>query len=55
MKVRIANEGDAPISLIVDGDEELQETVEAGAELLVAGDQVELRDPEAGQYMLPDE
>jgi len=46
MKVRVANEGDAPIRLIVDGDPVLGETVEPGAEMVVDGELVELQDLE---------
>ena len=35
MKVRVANEGDAPIRLIVDGDPVRGETGEPGAEMVV--------------------
>ncbi|CAG9267586.1 conserved hypothetical protein [Paraburkholderia caribensis] len=49
MKVRVANEGDAPIRLIVDGDPVLGETIEAGAEMVVDGEVVELQDLEPGQ------
>ncbi|WP_156516687.1 hypothetical protein [Paraburkholderia caribensis] len=46
MKVRVANEGDAPVRLIVDGDPVLGETLEAGAEMVVDGEMVELQDLE---------
>ena len=49
MKVRVANEGDTPIRLIVDGDPVLGETLEAGAEMVVDGEMVELQDLEPGQ------
>ncbi|CAG9199523.1 MULTISPECIES: hypothetical protein [Paraburkholderia] len=48
MKVRVANEGDAPVRLIVDGDPVLGETLEAGAEMVVDGEMVELQDLEPG-------
>ncbi|BCF90554.1 MULTISPECIES: hypothetical protein [Paraburkholderia] len=55
MKVRVANEGDAPIRLIVDGDPVLGETIEAGAEMVVDGEVVELQDLEPGQEDESDE
>jgi hypothetical protein len=55
MKVRVANEGDAPIRLIVDGDPVLGETLEAGAEMVVDGEVVELQDLEPGQEDESDE
>jgi len=48
MKVKVANEGDAPIRLIVDGDPVLAETLEPGAEMVIAGEMVELEDLEPG-------
>ncbi|MFP3647208.1 hypothetical protein [Paraburkholderia hospita] len=48
MKVKVANEGDAPIRLIVDGDPLLAETLEPGAEMVIVGEMVELEDLEPG-------
>lgn len=48
MKVKVANEGDTPIRLIVDGDPVLAETLEPGAEMVIAGELVELEDLEPG-------
>ncbi len=44
MKVRVSNEGDTPIRLIVDGDPVLGETIEPGSEMVVDGELIELAD-----------
>ncbi|SEJ75119.1 hypothetical protein [Paraburkholderia diazotrophica] len=55
MKVRVTNEGDTPIRLIVDGDPVLGETVEPGAEMVIDGELVEIQDLEPGQVVPEDE
>lgn len=55
MKVRVTNEGDTPIRLIIDGDPVLGETIEAGAEMVVDGELVEIQDLEPGEVSPEDD
>ncbi|SOE87817.1 hypothetical protein SAMN05446935_8480 [Burkholderia sp. YR290] len=55
MKVRLTNEGDTPIRIIVDGDPVLGETIEPGAEMVVDGELIEVHDLEPGQVAPEDD
>jgi hypothetical protein len=55
MKVRVANEGDMPVRLIVDGDPVQGETIEPGAEMVVDGELVELQDLEPADDLADEE
>jgi hypothetical protein len=46
MRVKVSNEGDSPIRLIVDGDPVLGETLEPGAEMVIEGELLEVNDLE---------
>lgn len=48
MRVKVSNEGDSPIRLIVDGDPVLGETLEPGAEMVIEGELLEVNDLEPG-------
>ncbi|MFP3647864.1 hypothetical protein [Paraburkholderia sp. SIMBA_054] len=55
MKVRVANEGDTPIRIIVDGDPVFGATLEAGAEMVWDGELVEVQDLEPSQGAAEDD
>ena len=55
MRVRVSNEGDAPIRLIVDADPVLGETIEPGAEMVLDGELVELQDLEPDENAAEDD
>lgn len=48
MKVRVGNEGEHPVRVIIDGDTVNDETLEVDAETVLEGEVIELRALEEG-------
>ncbi|WP_168991547.1 hypothetical protein [Paraburkholderia sp. UYCP14C] len=50
MKVRLTNECDTPMRIVVDGDPVSGETIEPGSETIVDREMLEIRDLEPGEF-----